>query len=53
VAQGPYAPLAVLKAKAVLAELVFQLERQLAAKEPEDPPALVRFPPFCRAALCL
>ncbi len=42
----PYAPLAVLKAKAVLSELVFQLEKQLAAKEPEEPPALIRFRRF-------
>ena len=44
--KNPFAPLAVLKAKAVLTELVLQLQKQLAAKEPEEPPALVRFRRF-------
>jgi len=40
------APLAVLKAKAVLLELVFQLQKQLADSGPAEPAALTRFRRF-------
>ncbi len=40
----PYAPLLILKAKAVLTELVYLLEKQLAARDdPGEPAALERF----------